>query len=161
MATADPSSPTSLENTAETDRNESWEELENRQRREVKELQAKGQAMKKRVPKGNKKERKQVLDEVSRLEQELEDRHRKEKNLSEIGSKSKKEDIVMEKEEESKKSRAQKRREKKGVREEILNDLIADMDVTESEGDREKLKLTTILTPLGLRIYDINPGALL
>ncbi|BFF96457.1 deubiquitinase OTUD6B [Drosophila madeirensis] len=52
------------------------EDVATRHRRERKELQAKLQAMKKNAPKNNKTKRKEFLDEMSRLENELEQRQK-------------------------------------------------------------------------------------
>lgn len=52
------------------------EDVATRHRRERKELQAKLQAMKKNAPKNNKNKRKEFLEEMTRLEGELEQRHK-------------------------------------------------------------------------------------
>ncbi|XP_001353156.3 deubiquitinase OTUD6B [Drosophila pseudoobscura] len=52
------------------------EDVASRHRRERKELQAKLQAMKKNAPKNNKTKRKEFLEEMSRLESELEQRQK-------------------------------------------------------------------------------------
>ncbi|EDV97718.1 deubiquitinase OTUD6B [Drosophila grimshawi] len=54
------------------------EDVASRHRRERKELQAKLQAMKKNAPKNNKNKRKEFLEEMARLEGELEKRHQAE-----------------------------------------------------------------------------------
>lgn len=54
----------------------SLEDIGARHRRERKELQAKLQAMKKNAPKNNKNKRKEFLEEMARLEGELEQRHK-------------------------------------------------------------------------------------
>ncbi|KAH8404510.1 hypothetical protein KR222_009386 [Zaprionus bogoriensis] len=54
------------------------EDVASRHRRERKELQAKLQAMKKNAPKNNKNKRKEFLEEMTRLEGELEQRHKTE-----------------------------------------------------------------------------------
>ncbi|XP_034481748.1 deubiquitinase OTUD6B [Drosophila innubila] len=54
------------------------EDVAGRHRRERKELQAKLQAMKKNAPKNNKNKRKEFLEEMARLEGELEQRHKSE-----------------------------------------------------------------------------------
>lgn len=54
------------------------EDVASRHRRERKELQAKLQAMKKNAPKNNKNKRKEFLEEMARLEGELEQRHKAE-----------------------------------------------------------------------------------
>jgi len=61
----------------------SLEDIGARHRRERKELQAKLQAMKKNAPKNNKNKRKEFLEEMARLEGELEQRHKKEMQAAE------------------------------------------------------------------------------
>ncbi|XP_017086289.1 deubiquitinase OTUD6B [Drosophila eugracilis] len=56
----------------------SLEDISARHRRERKELQAKLQAMKKNAPKNNKNKRKEFLEEMARLEGELDQRHKAE-----------------------------------------------------------------------------------
>ncbi|XP_017112608.1 deubiquitinase OTUD6B [Drosophila elegans] len=56
----------------------SLEDIGARHRRERKELQAKLQAMKKNAPKNNKNKRKEFLEEMARLEGELDQRHKAE-----------------------------------------------------------------------------------
>ncbi|KAH8296500.1 hypothetical protein KR054_007083 [Drosophila jambulina] len=59
------------------------EDVGARHRRERKELQAKLQAMKKNAPKNNKNKRKEFLEEMARLEGELEQRHKAELQAAE------------------------------------------------------------------------------
>ncbi|EDW99862.1 uncharacterized protein Dyak_GE22848 [Drosophila yakuba] len=59
------------------------EDIGARHRRERKELQAKLQAMKKNAPKNNKNKRKEFLEEMARLEGELEQRHKAELKAAE------------------------------------------------------------------------------
>ncbi|KAH8396814.1 hypothetical protein KR215_004636, partial [Drosophila sulfurigaster] len=54
------------------------EDVASRHRRERKELQAKLQAMKKNAPKNNKNKRKEFLEEMTRLESEMDQRHKAE-----------------------------------------------------------------------------------
>ncbi|KAH8380097.1 hypothetical protein KR009_008902 [Drosophila setifemur] len=61
----------------------SLEDVAARHRRERKELQAKLQAMKKNAPKNNKNKRKEFLEEMARLEGELEQRHKAELKAAE------------------------------------------------------------------------------
>lgn len=56
------------------------DEIANRQKKERKELQAKIQALKKTAGKGDKRKKKEVLDEICKLEIELENRHTNELN---------------------------------------------------------------------------------
>lgn len=57
---------------------ENYEEIISRHRKEKKDLQAKIQALKKTATKGDKKKKKEVSDEISKLESELEKRHNEE-----------------------------------------------------------------------------------
>ncbi|KAH8350405.1 hypothetical protein KR067_010491 [Drosophila pandora] len=59
------------------------EDVAARHRREKKELQAKLQAMKKNAPKNNKNKRKEFLEDMARLEGELEQRHKAELQAAE------------------------------------------------------------------------------
>ncbi|KAH8360809.1 hypothetical protein KR084_003184 [Drosophila pseudotakahashii] len=59
------------------------EDIGARHRRERKELQAKLQSMKKNAPKNNKNKRKEFLEEMARLEGELEQRHKAEMQMAE------------------------------------------------------------------------------
>ncbi|XP_032574624.1 deubiquitinase OTUD6B [Drosophila sechellia] len=61
----------------------SLEDIGARHRRERKDLQAKLQAMKKNAPKNNKNKRKEFLEEMARLEGELEQRHKAELKAAE------------------------------------------------------------------------------
>ncbi|XP_047277820.1 deubiquitinase OTUD6B isoform X2 [Homo sapiens] len=54
------------------------EQLLRRHRKEKKELQAKIQGMKNAVPKNDKKRRKQLTEDVAKLEKEMEQKHREE-----------------------------------------------------------------------------------
>lgn len=54
------------------------EKLVRRHRKEKKELQAKIQGMKNAVPKNDKKRRKQLTEDVAKLEREMEQKHREE-----------------------------------------------------------------------------------
>ena len=58
----------------------------------------------------------------------------------------------------SKKSRAQKRRDKKEAKAVRIDNLIADMDMALSHGDVEMEQLMLILSPQGLKTFDINPS---
>uniref|UniRef100_A0A8D2CZK6 Uncharacterized protein n=1 Tax=Sciurus vulgaris TaxID=55149 RepID=A0A8D2CZK6_SCIVU len=54
------------------------EQLMRRHRKEKKELQAKIQGMKNAVPKNDKKRRKQLTEDVAKLEKEMEQKHKEE-----------------------------------------------------------------------------------
>ncbi|KAL1773235.1 OTU domain-containing protein 6B [Sigmodon hispidus] len=57
---------------------EDEEQLVRRHRKEKKELQAKIQGMKNAVPKNDKKRRQQLIEDVAKLEREMEQKHREE-----------------------------------------------------------------------------------
>ncbi|NP_001402950.1 deubiquitinase OTUD6B isoform 2 [Mus musculus] len=79
------------------------EQLVRRHRKEKKELQAKIQGMKNAVPKNDKKRRKQLTEDVAKLEREMEQKHREEleqlKQLTFKDSKEKKAALEKEREE--------------------------------------------------------------
>ncbi|KAI6653710.1 OTU domain-containing protein 6B [Oopsacas minuta] len=56
-----------------------------------------------------------------------------------------------------KKSRAQKRRDKKAAEEGRINELIAELDMIQSDGDIEMEQLMLVLSPLNLKTIDIKP----
>lgn len=56
----------------------SIEDIQSRHRKERKELQAKIQALKKNAPKSDKKKRKEVLEEIAKLESDLDKKHEQE-----------------------------------------------------------------------------------
>ncbi|KAJ8982057.1 hypothetical protein NQ317_001466 [Molorchus minor] len=58
------------------------EDLQKRQKQEKKDLQSKIQGLKKTVPKGDKKKKKEITEEIARLECDLEEKHKEE--LSEL-----------------------------------------------------------------------------
>ena len=70
------------------------EQLVRRHRKEKKELQAKIQSMKNVVPKNDKKRRKQLTEDVAKLEAEMEQKHRKELEQLKLTSKESKIDSV-------------------------------------------------------------------
>ncbi|KAG0223731.1 OTU domain-containing protein 6B [Actinomortierella wolfii] len=69
---------TAVEAAGSADSLESWEELQARHRKELKDLQAKVMALKKTATKGDKKKKKEVQAEVAQLEKEISLRHKKE-----------------------------------------------------------------------------------
>ena len=142
MATADP-----VENACE-----SSVDVATRQRIELKELQSKIQAMKKRVSQGNKKEKKLMQEEISILERDLQERHQGERD--QLGSG----EAVQAVETAPRKSRAQKRRDKREARDVRISELMTGMDRIKSEADVEREELLALLDPMGLQIVDINPG---
>nr|XP_032661149.1 deubiquitinase OTUD6B isoform X1 [Chelonoidis abingdonii] len=140
------------------------------QRREKRELQAKIQGMKNAVPKNDKKRRKQLIDDVARLEAEMEQKHKEElKQLKETLLEQNKVDSVAdsiasfqleEREQQMQQpriSKAQKRREKKAALEKEREERIAEAEIENLTGARhlESQKLAQILAARQLEIKQI------
>ncbi|XP_066481625.1 deubiquitinase OTUD6B [Tiliqua scincoides] len=140
-----------------------------RQRKEKRELQAKIQGMKNAVPKNDKKRRKQLSDDVAKVEAELEQKHGEElKKLKETLPKQNKEESTMidiarleledtELSQPPKISKAQKRREKKAALEKEREERIAEAEIENLTGARhlESQKLVHILSRRQLAIKQI------
>lgn len=140
-----------------------------RQRKEKRELQAKIQGMKNAVPKNDKKRRKQLSDDVAKLEAELEQKHQEElEKLKEILPEQSKEELTtiniarLELEDTEliqppKISKAQKRREKKAALEKEREERIAEAEIENLTGARhlESQKLIHILSRRQLAIKQI------
>ncbi|NWI14298.1 OTU6B Deubiquitinase, partial [Crypturellus soui] len=149
---------------------EPLQQLARRQRREKRELQAKIQGMKNAVPKNDKKRRKQLADEVAKLEAELEQKHKEElKQLKEASPEQNKVDSVvdgianLELEgleqhiQQPRISKAQKRREKKAALEREREERIAEAEIANLTGARhlESQKLASLLATRHLEIKQI------
>ncbi|XP_029976480.1 deubiquitinase OTUD6B [Salarias fasciatus] len=149
---------------------ETAEELLAKQhRKEKKDLQAKIQSMKNAVPKNDKKRRKQLTEEVAKLEADLSQKH--EEELRQLKSETDtKVEVVMngmetmkvegEEQEEARQPRvtkAQKRRDKKAAQEKERESRIAEAEVQNLQGVRhqEGLKLAQKLGELKLQIKEI------
>ncbi|XP_069322341.1 deubiquitinase OTUD6B isoform X2 [Eulemur rufifrons] len=113
------------------------EQLVRRHRKEKKELQAKIQGMKNAVPKNDKKRRKQLTEDVAKLEKEMEQKHREELEQLKLTSKENKE----------KKAALEKEREER----------IAEAEIENLSGARhvESEKLAQILSARQLEIKQI------
>ncbi|XP_037360175.1 deubiquitinase OTUD6B [Talpa occidentalis] len=141
------------------------EQLMRRHRREKKELQAKIQGMKNAVPKNDKKRRKQLTEDVAKLEAEMEQKHREELEQFKLASKESKIDcvavdfsnLVLENHV-PRISKAQKRREKKAALEKEREERIAEAEIENLSGARhvESEKLTQILAARQLEIKQIQ-----
>ncbi|XP_007249431.3 deubiquitinase OTUD6B [Astyanax mexicanus] len=152
---------------------ESAEELlVKEQRREKKELQAKIQSMKNAVPKNDKKRRKQLTEDIAKLEAELSQKHDNELKLLQTNSN------AAEKVEEvssavnsinlsggeqadgkqPRLTKAQKRRDKKAAQEKERENRIAEAELENLLGSRhqEGLKLKQKLTEKHLQIKEIS-----
>ncbi|XP_038601784.1 deubiquitinase OTUD6B isoform X1 [Tachyglossus aculeatus] len=136
-----------------------------RHRKEKKELQAKIQGMKNAVPKNDKKRRKQLVDDVAKLEAEMELKHRAElEQLKQMSHEKTKVDTVvvniasLELENQQPRiSKAQKRREKKAALEKEREERIAEAEIENLSGARhlESQKLAVTLAARRLEIKQI------
>ncbi|XP_056113561.1 deubiquitinase OTUD6B [Rhinichthys klamathensis goyatoka] len=150
---------------------ESAEELlAKQQRKEKKDLQAKIQTMKNAVPKNDKKRRKQLTEDIAKLETELDQKHENElkhlQNTSSVEEVSNALESVSlanndEKTDPSKPSRtskAQKKRDKKAALEKEREVRIAEAEVENLSGSRhqEGLKLRQKLVEKHLQIREIS-----
>lgn len=145
------------------------EDLLSRHKKERKELQAKVQALKKSASKGDKKKKKEVLEEIVRLENDLDKRHAEEiaqvENTTTTEVKASEPDAnqneVVEPsatdEKTGRVSRAQKRREKKANEEKSREAEILAQEELNKTGPRviELNTIKKILTKRGLMIHPI------
>ncbi|XP_074056105.1 deubiquitinase OTUD6B [Macrotis lagotis] len=141
------------------------EQLLKRHRKEKKELQAKIQSMKNAVPKNDKKRRKQLIEEVAKLEGEMEKRHREELERFKLtsGTKDKIDSVVVNiasldiENQQPRVTKAQKRRDKKAALEKEREERIAEAEIENLSGARhlENQKLARILAARHLEIKQI------
>ncbi|KAM9329005.1 LOW QUALITY PROTEIN: deubiquitinase OTUD6B-like [Gastrophryne carolinensis] len=136
--------------------------LARQHKREKIELQAKIQSLKNAVPKSDKKRRQQLMEDVAKLEAELEEKHSKElATLTEVSSVANGvTNLNLGAEvstQQPRVSKAQKRREKKAALEKERDDRIAEAEVENLSGARhlENQKLTQILSERLLQIKHI------
>ncbi|KAE8282033.1 OTU domain-containing protein 6B [Larimichthys crocea] len=146
------------------------EQLAKQHRKEKKDMQAKIQSMKNAVPKNDKKKRKQMTEEIAKLEADLSQRHEEEIRQLKSETDTKVEEVVngvetmkMEdgEQEEVKQPRvtkAQKRRDKKAAQEKERESRIAEAEVQNLQGVRhqEGLMLAQKLTQQQLQIKEIS-----
>ncbi|XP_030003906.1 deubiquitinase OTUD6B [Sphaeramia orbicularis] len=144
--------------------------LAKQHRKEKKDLQAKIQSMKNAVPKNDKKRRKQLTEEITKLEADLNQKHEEEVKQLKSTTDTKVEEVINGveslkvdggEEEEVKQPRvtkAQKRREKKAAQEKERETRIAEAEVQNLQGVRhqEGLKLTQKLAQQQLQIKEIS-----
>ncbi|XP_045717538.1 deubiquitinase OTUD6B isoform X1 [Phyllostomus hastatus] len=140
------------------------EQLVRRHRKEKKELQAKIQGMKNAVPKNDKKRRKQLTEDVAKLEAEMEKKHKEELEQLKLTSKESKRDfdavnisnLVLENQP-PRISRAQKRRDRKAALEKEQKERIAEAELENLHGARhvEGEKLAQILVARQLEIKQV------
>lgn len=138
-------------------------------RKEKRDLQAKIQSMKNSVPKNDKKRRKQLTEDIAKMEAELEERHRQE--LADLSQKPTAEtqvnsvtngvtNLELGKEvpdQHPRVSKAQKRREKKAALEKERDERIAEAEIENLSGARhlESQKLSHVLSQRQLQIKQI------
>ncbi|KAK1172572.1 deubiquitinase OTUD6B-like [Acipenser oxyrinchus oxyrinchus] len=150
---------------------ETDEELIKRHRKEKKDLQAKIQCMKNAIPKNDKKRRKQLVEDIAKLEAELDQKQEEElkqwRNNVEGGEKVESAangigNLVLKSEEQddikdSQVSKAQKRRDKKAALEKERESRIAEAEIENLSGSRhlESLKLSQMLADRQLQIKQI------
>lgn len=148
---------------------ESPEELLAKQhRKEKKDLQAKIQSMKNAVPKNDKKRRKQMTEEIAKLESDLNQRHEEELKQLKSCANIKIEKVITDvealtvdsehQEPKQRVTKAQKRRDKKAAQEKEREYRIAEAEVANLEGARhqEALRLTQKLSEQQLQIREIS-----
>lgn len=138
-------------------------------RKEKRDLQAKIQSMKNSVPKNDKKRRKQLTEDIAKMEAELEERHKQE--LADFSQKPTAEtqvnsvtngvtNLELGKEvpdQHPRVSKAQKRREKKAALEKERDERIAEAEIENLSGARhlESQKLSHVLSQRQLQIKQI------
>lgn len=135
-------------------------EIETRHKKERKELQAQIQSLKKNA---GKKKKKEVLDEIARLEFELDRKHEEELSRIDLKKPKETEEPEDEKEDENRTnnepriSKAQKRRDKKAAEEKIRQAEIAAAEIENKNGPRikEMQSIQAILTERNLALHTI------
>ncbi|XP_044267094.1 deubiquitinase OTUD6B [Tribolium madens] len=141
------------------------EELLKRHKQERKDLQAKIQSLKKSVTKGDKKKKKEVTEEIARLEQELEIRHSSElESLKPAAEEPTPDDSETPDEPEDnpdnqsvRVSRAGRRRNKKAQEEREREKRIQEQAEKNKEGPRmtEMNAIKEVLAKMGLQLFNI------
>lgn len=145
------------------------EQLAKQHRKEKKDLQAKIQSMKNAVPKNDKKRRKQLTEDIAKLEAELSQKHENELKLQNTSSVEEVSDALdsisvanheeqSDPSKQSRTSKAQKRRDKKAALEKEREMRIAEAEVENLSGSRhqEGLKLREKLVERHLQIKEIS-----
>uniref|UniRef100_A0A6P7GBG7 ubiquitinyl hydrolase 1 n=1 Tax=Diabrotica virgifera virgifera TaxID=50390 RepID=A0A6P7GBG7_DIAVI len=148
------------------------EDLLKKHRQEKKDLQSKIQALKKTVPKGDKKKKKEITEEIAKLELELDEKHRKELGESNICSEQLNISTENGEEDESEMtedqtvenginstriSRAQKRRNKKELEAKEREKRILEQAEKNKEGPRivETNAIKQVLKTMNLKLHNI------
>lgn len=139
-------------------------------RKEKKDLQAKIQGMKNAVPKNDKKRRKQLTEEIAKLESDLSQKHEEEIKQLKSTADTKVEEVVngvenikveggeQEEAKQPRVTKAQKRRDKKAAQEKERESRIAEAEVQNLQGVRhqEGLRLAEKLAQQQLQIKEIS-----
>lgn len=136
--------------------------IEQRHRKEKKDLQAKIQGLKKIAAKSDKKKKKEIQDDVLRLETELECRHLEELSIKNMNEPSREDENNVTVQEEvdfsgARISKAQKRRDKKAAEEKANKKMILEQEVENINGPRnvETQIIKKILAARGLTLHII------
>ncbi|XP_075961569.1 deubiquitinase OTUD6B [Anarhichas minor] len=146
------------------------EQLAKQHRKEKKDMQANIQSMKNAIPKNDKKRRKQLTEEIAKIEADLSQKHEEELMQLQSTTDTEVEEVLNGvetmkvddgEEEEGKQSRvtkAQKRRDKKAAQEKERESRIAEAEVQNLQGVRhqEGLKLAQKLAQQQLQIKEIS-----
>jgi len=144
--------------------------LAKQHRKEKKDLQAKIQSMKNAVPKNDKKRRKQLTEEIAKLETDLSQKHEEELRQLQATTDTKVEEAIngvetmkvedgnQEEVKQPRVTKAQKRRDKKAAQEKDRESRIAEAEVENLQGVRhqEGLKLAQKLSRQQLQIKEIS-----
>ncbi|XP_008329986.1 deubiquitinase OTUD6B [Cynoglossus semilaevis] len=144
--------------------------LAKQHRKEKKDLQAKIQSMKNAVPKNDKKRRKQMTEEIAKLEADLNQKHEEELKHLKSANDTKEKEVVngvetlkiedgeQDESKQPKVTKAQKRRDKKAAQEKEREDRIAEAEVQNLQGVRhqEGLKLAQKLAQQQLQIKEVS-----
>ncbi|XP_018569173.1 OTU domain-containing protein 6B [Anoplophora glabripennis] len=145
------------------------DELLRRHKQEKKDLQSKVQGLKKSIPKGDKKKKKDITEEIAKLESELEEKHRNELRLLKDSAPNSNQSVDPVPDNDNEKSvpdiegptirvsRAQKRRNKKENEAKEREKRIQEQAEKNKEGPRV-LELNTIkqsLRSMNLKVYNI------
>ncbi|XP_028317044.1 deubiquitinase OTUD6B [Gouania willdenowi] len=145
------------------------EVLVKQHRREKKDLQAKIQSMKNNVPKNDKKRRKQLTEDIAKLEADLNEKHQEELRELKSETDTKVQEVIhevkslkvegeaVEEVEQPRVTKAQKRRDKKAAQEKERESRIAEAEVQNLQGLRhqESLQLAQKLAQQQLQIKEI------
>lgn len=144
-------------------KNLSLEDATTRHKKERKELQAKIQALKKTAGKGDKKKKKEILEEITKLELELDDRHANE--LTQLNEAAKTIEVILGETEQrledddqnQRVSKAQKRRDKKAKEEKAKQaEILVQEEINKTGPRATELKLIKkILKLRNLMLYPI------